>query len=147
MKSIATLFSIFFILEFSQAQVFVNQNASGANDGSSWTNAFTDFQDALDAAVPGAQVWIAQGKYVPQGATPDSSHFLVTKPVELYGGFTGSETALSQRDWNAFLTIISGDILGDDFPGDFAFNREDNAHHVLIVNAGQTTTIIDGLIF
>jgi predicted outer membrane repeat protein len=147
MKTIFTFLSLFLFLEMTSAQIFVNKNASGTNDGSSWINAFTDLQNALDAASPGEQIWIASGKYIPTGPTPDSSHFLVIKPVELYGGFTGTETILSQRDWDAFPTIISGDILGDDFPGDFVFNREDNAHHVLIVNAGQTTTIIDGLIF
>ena len=147
MKTIFTLFSLLFILQTSHGQLFVKQDATGANDGSSWANAFTDFQDALDAAAPGAQVWIAQGKYVPQGPTPDSSHFIATHPVQLYGGFDGTETSLSQRDWNVNPTIISGDVLGNDIPGDFTFNRTDNAHHVLIINAPNPESVIDGLVF
>ncbi|HEX5111459.1 MAG TPA: hypothetical protein VFV79_01320, partial [Saprospiraceae bacterium] len=147
MKSMFTFLALIFSTSIIFGQVYVKWDATGTNDGTSWLNAFTNLQTALSTASPGDQVWIASGKYTPTGPTPDSTHFLSTTPVELYGGFTGSETALSQRDWNAFPTIISGDVLGNDFPGDFISDRDDNAHHVLIVNAGQTITIIDGLIF
>ena len=147
MKSVLTLLVVFLTTTILFGQVYVNQDAIGANDGTSWNNAFTKLQFALDAASPGDQIWIAAGKYVPTGSKPESSHFILTTPVELYGGFNGTETSLQQRDWNTNFTILSGDILGDDQPGDFNNNREENAHHVLIINAGETQTLIDGLIF
>ncbi|HEX5111804.1 MAG TPA: T9SS type A sorting domain-containing protein [Saprospiraceae bacterium] len=147
MKSVLTFLVVVLTTTILFGQLYVKQDAIGTNDGTSWTNAFTKLQFALEAASPGDQIWIAAGKYVPTGSTPDSSHFIVTTPVNLYGGFNGTETSLQQRDWNSNLTIISGDILGDDQPGDFNNHRADNAHHVLIVDAGETQTIIDGLIF
>jgi len=147
MKSMLTVLVVVVTTTMLPGQVYVKQDAQGTNDGTSWTNAFTKLQTALDAAQPGDQLWIAAGKYTPAGSTPDSSHFLISQPVELYGGFTGTETLLQQRNWPNNLTIISGDILGNDQPGDFTVNRADNAHHVLIINAGESTTVLDGLIF
>ncbi|MEO6133319.1 MAG: right-handed parallel beta-helix repeat-containing protein, partial [Saprospiraceae bacterium] len=83
----------------STAQIFVKQDATGILDGTSWANAYTDLQKAIDGSNPGDQIWIAAGTYFPKGPTPDSSHFLVVKPVEIYGGFTGNETSLSERNW------------------------------------------------
>jgi hypothetical protein len=147
MKSMLTILVVILTAGILYGQVYVKQDAQGTNDGSSWNNAFTKLETALDAAKPGDQLWIAAGKYTPSGPTPDSTHFLMNKPLELYGGFTGTETALQQRNWATNFTIISGDILGDDQPGDFNLNRADNAHHVLIINAGETTSVLDGLIF
>lgn len=129
------------------AQVYVNHNATGNNDGTSWSNAYVDLQNALDAAAPGSQLWIAAGTYVPDGPTPDGSHFSTLKALEFYGGFAGTENSLEERDLVANSTILSGDKNGDDVPGDFLNNRTDNAHHVLIINAPIGETVIDGLLF
>lgn len=147
MKLLFTIYLLFSTLLFANAQIFVKHDATGTNDGTSWTNAFTDLQDALDATIPGNQVWLAAGTYIPDGPTPDSSHFLMLTPVEIYGGFVGTESSLSERDWRQNLTILSGDINDDDVPGDFQNLRTDNAHHVLIINAPIGETTVDGLLF
>lgn len=67
--------------------------------------------------------------------------------IEIYGGFTGTETDLTQRDWQAHRTIISGDIENDDIKGDFLNFRDDNAHHIMIIDAGNALSILDGVIF
>ncbi len=62
-----------FIINTTIAQIFVDINASGANDGSSWTDAYIDLQDGLDAAMSagvGTEVWVAKGIYLPTD-TPD----------------------------------------------------------------------------
>ena len=71
-----------------------NQNATGAGDGTSWTDAFTDLQDALTAATAG-QVWIAAGTYLPTSVEQDSFNtFLVDRELSIYGGFAGDEASL-----------------------------------------------------
>ncbi|MHC4285818.1 MAG: PEP-CTERM sorting domain-containing protein [Planctomycetota bacterium] len=49
--------------------IYVDDNAAGANDGSTWTDAFNYLQDALTAAWSGDEIRVAQGIYKPdQGA-------------------------------------------------------------------------------
>jgi predicted outer membrane repeat protein len=54
--------------------------------------------------------------------------------VDLYGGFAGSETLLSQRDWTANETVLSGDIAT-------AGVNTDNSYHVVV---GADDAILDG---
>ncbi len=122
--------------------LFVNELAVGANNGSTWGNAFTDLQDALALVAGGTcnspaitEVWVAQGSYVP--SVPASRLATFDLPnVAVYGGFIGSETERSQRDWSQNTTILSGD-LGT------LLDSSDNAYHVVSVNSGSTG-ILDG---
>ncbi len=126
-----------------KAQVFVNANATGTNDGTSWTNAYTDLVNAIVSSPTGSQIWIASATYVP-GGDPNAS-FLIDKQLELYGGFTGTESSLAERDIAANPTILSGDNNGDDTPGDFLNQRLDNANTVLrFTSTIDNSTIIDG---
>lgn len=133
--------------QISSAQIFVKHDATGTNDGTSWENAFVDLQDALDASTQGEQIWISSGAYKPTGPAPDSSHFYTETAVELYGGFSGNEVVLDDRDWEANSTIISGDLNSDDVEGDFDNNRNDNAHHVFYADIISGTIVLDGLTF
>ncbi|MCS7036093.1 MAG: right-handed parallel beta-helix repeat-containing protein [Saprospiraceae bacterium] len=115
---------------WGQKVIYVRSNATGANDGTSWQNAFTNLAAALTAAQPGDQVWTAAGRYRPTAAdTP----LTVKAGVALYGGFAGTETTLGARNPTANVTILSGDIAGNDIPGTFNQNRTDNAVHVVEV--------------
>ena len=60
------------------------------NNGSSWTDAFTDLQDGIDLAVSGIEVWVAEGTYVPGSSRADS--FVPKNGVRVFGGFAGGET-------------------------------------------------------
>jgi hypothetical protein len=40
----------------------VNVAATGAGTGLTWTNAFTDIQEALSIAIPGDEIWVAAGQ-------------------------------------------------------------------------------------
>jgi len=147
MRIFITLSVVFLICAIADAQIFVKQDATGANDGTSWINAFTDLQDALDDSSPGEQIWIATGTYTPDGPTPDSSHFIMVTLAEIYGGFAGTESSLVERDWQNNQTILSGDVNHDDVGGDFFTNRIDNAHHILILDVGSGESVVDGLTF
>ena len=126
--------------------IFVDQNASGANNGTSWTDAFTELQSALAAAVNGDQVWVAAGIYLPSeqhgGSGERYKSFLMKNGVAIYGGFSGSESSLDERDWVTNLTILSGDIgiLGD---------TSDNSYHVFYHPTGTIldhSAVLDGFI-
>ena len=58
---------------WSQAQTvwYVNLSAAGADDGTSWADAYDDLHDALDAAGSGDEIWVATGAYEPDRGTGD----------------------------------------------------------------------------
>jgi len=128
-------------------RLYVNATATGANNGSSWTDAFTDLQAALNAAktLGGncTEVWVAEGIYRPSTRTdfddPRSATFHLNDGLQLYGGFAGTETSRLQRNPSARSTL-SGDLNGDDDVGQL----EDNSYHVLTTSEWETTVVVDG---
>ncbi len=136
---------IFFVAQL-QAQIFIKQDASGSNDGSSWENAYTNLQLAIDNATANDQLWLAVGVYKPSAnILPDSNWFIIDKALDIYGGFIGTEVALEERNWTMNQSILSGDINGDDIDDDFQNLREDNARHVLRVLNTDGLSTLDGI--
>ncbi|MBI5295084.1 MAG: S-layer homology domain-containing protein [Chloroflexi bacterium] len=121
--------------------IFVNEDASGGNNGSSWEDAFIDLQDALAIAQPGDQIWVAAGTYKPTNGTERGSSFALRNGVALYGGFAGTEIQFEERDWVANETILSGDLNGDDVG--FA-NNADNSYHVVWADGVDSSAILNG---
>ncbi len=128
------------IWSFAQTRIYVNAAATGNNNGQGWPNAFTSLKTALTAAQPGDTVWVAQGTYKPTPGTERDSSFRLKSKVRLYGGFAGNETALSQRDWAAHPTLLSGDIgaVGD---------STDNSFNILYLESPDSGTVVDGFVF
>jgi predicted outer membrane repeat protein len=115
--------------------VHVTETGAGKRDGSSWGDALASVQAAIDlAARKRAQVWIAEGTYVPSG-TGRSASFRLADGVAIYGGFAGDESSPDQRDPRGHATVLSGDLGRK---GDVA----DNAYHVL---EGANGVLLDGL--
>jgi regulation of enolase protein 1 (concanavalin A-like superfamily) len=105
--------------------IYVNVNATGANNGSSWADALTDLLSAINTTCPGiTEVWVAAGTYYPTTTGDRGISFRLRNGRAVYGGFNGTETMLSQRNWVANPTILSGDI---GIPGD----NSDNSFHVV----------------
>jgi hypothetical protein len=94
----------------SAGVIYVDVDAVGTGDGSSWADAFTDLQDGLAVAVSGDQLWVAAGSYKPTAGSDRQASFQLVNGLSIYGGFDGTETDLVQRDWVANLTVLSGDI-------------------------------------
>jgi predicted outer membrane repeat protein len=145
MKFYQYTFFLITLLGWSQTNaqvIYVNRAATGANNGTSWANAYTKLAPALAAAnAPGRQVWVAAGTY-----TPDTTAWFMNPGTALYGGFVGTETALAQRNATTNATVLSGDVKGDDVAGNFTTNRADNARHVLWLRGSDTISraVIDG---
>jgi hypothetical protein len=55
------------------ATIYVSVSAGGANDGSSWADAYNYLQDALDDAAYSDNIWVAAGTYYPDTTRPDRS--------------------------------------------------------------------------
>lgn len=102
--------------------LYVDASATGGNNGSSWAQAFTDLQSALDveAEPPSATqvIHVAEGvyhptAYPPSGSTssPANKTFFIDKPVTMLGGYPSGG---GDRDWLTHSTILSGDLDGDD---------------------------------
>ena len=90
--------------------VYVNASASGANDGTSWENAYTDLAVALLASNSGNQVWVASGTYKPTATTDRTISFQPQSNTKIYGGFAGGENSIYDRQLSNTTTILSGDI-------------------------------------
>jgi hypothetical protein len=127
----------------AQTVWFVNGDALNGGDGKSWNSPFNDFQDGLDAAGPGEQVWVraSTAPYVPTapdpfGTGPEDVTFLMPVNVEALGGFKGDELDVNDRAGQYGRTVLSG-----------ALTAGGNARHVVTfhnLNGDPSLTILDG---
>ncbi len=90
--------------------IYVDASAAGANNGDSWTNAYTDLQDALAIATPGYEIWVAAGVYTPTSTSDRGVSFSLPGGVTLLGGFNGTESKANARNWVQNPTVLSGEI-------------------------------------
>lgn len=131
-------------------RLYVDALAIGTNDGSSWMNAYTNLDTALcvAASYPGVtEIWVAGTlPYRPRAGSFASdartATFQLVNGVAVYGGFMGGETQLNQRMPQANVTVLSGDLWGDDLPG--FMNTGDNAYHVVTASGCDPTAMLDG---
>ncbi|MFD1629850.1 beta strand repeat-containing protein [Pseudopedobacter beijingensis] len=126
--------------------IYVTETGNGDFTGNSWANATDDLQMAINATNV-QQVWVAGGTYKPMyradnmsdaNANDRNNAFVLKKDVQVYGGFAGTETELTDRDLtlSTHTSILSGDFNGDD--AGFT-NNEENAYHV-VISAGDVGT-------
>lgn len=89
--------------------VYVDKDATGSNDGTSWANAYTNLAYALNQSATGSEFWIAEGTYKPGTAT---TNFFNIGDNALYGGFVGTETNRGERNWTSAVTVLNGNLGG-----------------------------------
>lgn len=146
--------------------------ADGTGDGSSWSNAMSDLQAAIDASSAGDQIWVKAGTYAPttliKSSKSTSKAFIIKDGVSLYGGFNGTESSLSARshgekpyDMNNVTILSADDGVADEWQRQFdagttyrwtwqqASNqvtgtRNNYSHLIYSANTLTTTTVIDG---
>ncbi|MHC4459991.1 MAG: S8 family serine peptidase [Planctomycetota bacterium] len=140
------------------AVLFVDANANGANDGTSWTDAFTHLQDAMPLATgaPRAvvEIRVAEGIYKPDhggGVTlgDREATFQLISGVAICGGYAGASEP-NVRDIDVYKTVLSGDLNGDDIevaePEDLLDepSRGENSYHVVTGSWTDPDAVLDG---
>lgn len=128
--------------------------AGGACD--TWASACT-LHYALMIAQPGDEVWVKAGVYGPTSVYNPSRYDTISVPagVRVYGGFGGHETASAQRNPGTHITILSGDIDGNDVNTDGNHidetaldHRGGNSYTVVTIDGTNTpitsSTVLDG---
>ncbi len=80
----------------------------------------------------GAQVWVADGMYYVFD-TSNSNSITMCEGLQIYGGFEGFETQLSQRDPDQFTSVLSG----------WNSSHTDRVYHVV---DGADDGVLDGLV-
>jgi predicted outer membrane repeat protein len=146
----------------------VEDSNGGKNDGSSWENAYIFLQDALvdanDSEKP-IEIRVAQGTYkpdqvlipiVPDKYPPDSgplATFSLINNVTIKGGYAGvNESDPNVRNIELYVSILSGDLDGDDIEVDDPFDlqygvkgiRGRNSHNVVSSNYNDANAVLDG---
>jgi len=139
--------------------IYVDTDAAGANNGSSWQNAYHFLQDALadaNSSEKPVEIWVAEGIYKPDqggGQTPGdrTATFQLINGVTLKGGYAGfGQPDPNARDVELYETILSGDLNDDDLdvnnPSDLLDEptRAENSYHVVIGSGTNTTAVLDG---
>ena len=126
---------LFAALPFSGtgAVIYVNQKAAGKNTGATWPDALNTVLAALQKAQSGDEIWVAKGIYNNWDGQGLALPYLKSG-VRMLGGFQGTETLASQRDWEANLTVLTAFSL----PDSFHFTR------VLLCTNTDSSTVLDG---
>lgn len=124
--------------------------AVGDGDCTTWADACT-LLTAIDTAEYGNKIWVQAGLYKP--GSPRTKEFDMKSGVEIYGGFVGNETRFDQRDWETYLTVLSGDIDNNDTTDPYGVVTSvgdivgSNSYHVVYAGPGVTeTAVLDGFV-
>jgi hypothetical protein len=135
--------------------IYVKQTSATSVDGNSWASAYNNLQTALDNANFGDQIWVCAGTYKPTKFSdenavtdPRSRSFMLKGGVAIYGGFSGNENLLNQRNSALNPVILSGDFNSNDstsWPPDSS--RSENAYHVAVALKQVGLILLDGIVF
>jgi len=137
--------------------IYVDSNAVGTNNGSSWINAFKHLQDALAQAYGTDQIWVAEGIYKPDLGKNKvkgdrAAAFVLKKGVAIYGGFPSGGGDWKDINPQINKTTLSGDLKDDD-ARDIAQakllgdpTRDDNSYRVVSGSGTDFNTLLNGFI-
>ena len=118
--------------------VYVNALATGANNGTSWNDAYTSLRAAIDSSRARDTIKVAAGTYKPGGTRGE--YFSLLEGSVLLGGYPASGNPTdADRNPGLYPTILNGDI------GTLGYG-EDNIVHVVRLQQVSDSTILDGFI-
>jgi parallel beta-helix repeat protein/predicted outer membrane repeat protein len=118
--------------------IYVDDDAAGANDGSSWADAFDHLYNALGEAQAGDEIRVAQGIYI-------GVYFQLINGVAIKGGYAGiGEPDPNARDVEQFETILKGDPDVDDQTNFANYSENSPDVHVIISSHTNWTAVLDG---
>ena len=144
--------------------IYVDADATAANDGTSWANAYWCIKNALSVAQYDDEIRVANGIYKPDQqvkrpraiiqivASGDRTiTFQLKNGIVLRGGYAGfGEPDPNTRDVDAYETILSGDLNGNDVEvADPCYlldepTRTDNSFRVMTGSGTNATAVLDG---
>ncbi|MBX2893174.1 MAG: hypothetical protein KF734_19845 [Saprospiraceae bacterium] len=135
---IITLMAFLILAANARAQTIRYVKPSGSGDGTSWANASGDLQAMIDASASGDEVWVAAGVYKPTTGADRTISFSLKSGVAVYGGFPDTgDPDMDDRDWETYVTTLSGDIGA-------ANDNSDNSYHVVFNQNVNNTALLDG---
>ncbi|PWK29074.1 uncharacterized protein DUF11 [Arcicella aurantiaca] len=117
--------------------VDITKLSAPIQNGLSWATAYGNLQTGLTAATAGVEVWVAKGTYKTTTTVNRNISFNIPNDVIVYGGFAGTENALSERNFRTNVSILSGEIGNTN---DIA----DNSYHVVTFNGTSSNTVLNG---
>jgi hypothetical protein len=139
--------------------IYVDADATGANNGTSWANAYRYLQDALYSLYPGDKIRVAEGIYKPdRGAhttlwDKSATFRLSGLGISMEGGYAGvGSPNPNKRDPALYKTILSGDLAGNDVTSITTTqlltspSRAENSNNIITSYWVDANTILDGFI-
>jgi hypothetical protein len=118
--------------------MYVDPNATGVEDGTTWATAYRSLASALMMTISGQQIHVADGTYKPTSGTDCTISFQLKTGVAIYGGYAGYGAANPDaRNVMGTPSVLSGDI---GTAGAYA----DNSSHVVVGGGTDSTSILDG---
>jgi hypothetical protein len=167
-KSLLTFICLLLVVPCQAEVIYVDADANGLNDGTSWENAYKYLQDALSDANSSpkpVEICVAQGVYRPDedtlhsnGTGDRTATFQLINGVTLKGGYAGfGQPDPNERDIKLYETILSGDLAGNDVdvndPCDLLTepSRTENSYHLVVAGIGadigaDANAVLDGFI-
>ncbi len=126
-------------LRIAPLVAYVDARATGANNGTTWNDAFTSLQTALDQSLPGQIIRVGTGTYLPTTVgTNRTISFNIHNDVSMFGGYAGFGAAdPDARDPVIYPSVLSGNINGDS-------NDANNSIHVVTAYDIDSATAFDG---
>jgi hypothetical protein len=157
-KSIIFLCALLSLIKTTAGIYYVLPGGSGSKSGTSWTDASDNLQVMLNTAAAGDEIWVGKGVYLPERSASDvtvvtpgsrTNAFVLKKDVRVYGGFSGTEMILGQRDSLTHLTVLSGDFNNDDVVSGVGATlsisgNSENAYHVVITTGDMGIALLNG---
>ncbi|MEM8526927.1 MAG: hypothetical protein AAGG68_19960 [Bacteroidota bacterium] len=128
--------SIFSLDALFSQNIYVSANAQGNSTGETWSDAYSDLQQAIKNSSPSDTIHISEGIYYPTADTNREESFEVKHNLVLIGGY--SSLPPHNRNLKKYNTILSGNIGNRE-------DKEDNSYSIIQIMTEASKVKIDGL--